>query len=260
MSSSTTSTSTPTCTGSSTRRSGGSSPRSAIPAIRARCARGRSSSAAPTTARWACPTAGCARRCSTPTRRRSTSRSSSPTRPCSPNRPRPMPSPRSSTSCRPCSPWPVGRTRESRDGLRGRDLTPILAAAARPERERAGASAVDLSPILDHPAPAASVQDAVHFTYDDHQAATAMQEAPGQPNRIRAIRTRDAQVRLVLRPAAVAPPEYEMYDLERDPIEARQSRRGSIGASARLGRSRGPRRAGRAPGRGDSRLPHRSRG
>ncbi len=40
-----------------------------------RCARARSSCAPPTTARWACPTAGCARRSSTPTRRRSACRS-----------------------------------------------------------------------------------------------------------------------------------------------------------------------------------------
>ena len=62
------------------RKIGRCSRRSGTPGSPTRCARGPSSSAAPTTARWASPTAGCARRCSTPTRRRSTSRSSSPTR------------------------------------------------------------------------------------------------------------------------------------------------------------------------------------
>ena len=55
----------------------------------------------------------------------------------------------------------------------------MLAAAAEPEREAVGRAAVDLGAVLDHPAPAPSVQDAIHFTYDDHQAATAMQDAPG---------------------------------------------------------------------------------
>ena len=73
--------------------------------------------------------------------------------------------------------------------------------------------------MLDHEAPATSVQDAIHFTYDDHQAGTAMVEAPGQPNRVRAIRTADAKYAVYLDPSGRAPSEYEMYDLERDPDE-----------------------------------------
>ena len=72
---------------------------------------------------------------------------------------------------------------------KGRDLSPVLAAKAAPERERLRRAAVDLSGVTEHPAPADSVQDEIHFTYDDHQAATALQNVPGQPNRIRAIRT-----------------------------------------------------------------------
>ncbi len=103
--------------------------------------------------------------------------------------------------------------------LRGRDLAPLLADAATPERERLGRSAVDLSPIVEHDGPAASVQDAIHFTYDDHQAATATTEAPGQPNRIRAIRTRTHKYARYHDPAGEAPAEHEMYDLDRDPDE-----------------------------------------
>ena len=176
----TTSTSTRTCTVSSTPRSDGCSARSARPTIQSRCGHGRSSSAAPTTARWDSLTAACARRCSMPTRRRSTSRSSSPTRCCSRTASRPMRSPRSSTSSPLCSRSPGARLP---DDLRGRDLTPILAHA---------------SPAMERPA-SASVQDAVHFTYDDHQAGTATQDAPGQPNRVRAIRTARRQVRGLLR-------------------------------------------------------------
>ena len=105
--------------------------------------------------------------------------------------------------------------------LAGRDLTPVIAAAAAPEREAVGRAAVDLGAVLDHPAPAPSVQDAIHFTYDDHQAATAMQDAPGQPNRVRAIRTRDAKYALYFDPSGQARSEYELYDLERDPLETR---------------------------------------
>jgi arylsulfatase A-like enzyme len=104
--------------------------------------------------------------------------------------------------------------------LRGRDLTPILADAASPERERANGATVDLDSVLDHPRPAPSVQDAIHFTYDDHQAGTAMQEAPGQPNRVRAIRTQAHKYAWYYDPSGEARPEYEMYDLERDPVEA----------------------------------------
>ena len=103
--------------------------------------------------------------------------------------------------------------------LRGRDLSPILAASAQPEGERVRGAAVDLAPVLEHPKPAPSVQDAIHFTYDDHQAGTAMQEAPGQPNRIRAIRTQDAKYALYFDPRGEHDSEYELYDFERDPLE-----------------------------------------
>ena len=103
---------------------------------------------------------------------------------------------------------------------RGRDLSPILAGRAAPERARLRRTDSDFSPVTKHPDPAASVQEEVHFTYDDHQAATAMQNVPGQPNRIRAIRTHRHKFALYFDPAGEAAPEYEMYDLERDPDES----------------------------------------
>ncbi|HSD23473.1 MAG TPA: sulfatase-like hydrolase/transferase [Solirubrobacterales bacterium] len=103
--------------------------------------------------------------------------------------------------------------------LRGRDLTPVVARAAEPEREALAASPVDLSPVTDHPAPAPAVRDAIHFTYDDHQAATALTEAPGQPNRIRAVRTNDAKYAFYFDPEGRKPTEYELYDLARDALE-----------------------------------------
>jgi len=104
------------------------------------------------------------------------------------------------------------------DELRGRDLTPILAASAE-RRNGSPPAGVDLSPVSGHPSPTDSVQDAIHFTYDDHQAATATQNAPGQPNRIRAIRTQDAKYALYYDPRGRATSEHELYDLASDPLE-----------------------------------------
>ncbi len=106
-----------------------------------------------------------------------------------------------------------------RDG-RGVDLTPILAEKASPKRAPLRRARTDFSAVTRHPAPAASVQEEIHFTYDDHQAATAMQNVPGQPNRIRAVRTTRHKFALYFDPAGKAAPEYEMYDLDRDPDES----------------------------------------
>ena len=106
--------------------------------------------------------------------------------------------------------------------LRGEDLTSVLASAATdpvPERAAANGEAPDLTPVTEHPAPAPSVRDAIHFTYDDHQAGTASQEAPGQPNRIRAVRTRDAKYAEYYDPHGEKTTEYELYDLSADPYE-----------------------------------------
>ena len=102
---------------------------------------------------------------------------------------------------------------------KGRDLAPVIASRARPERERLRLTEADLAQIAEHPEPAESIQDDIHFTYDDHQAATALQNVPGQPNRIRAVRTGNAKFALYFDPSGEKDPEYEMYDLERDPDE-----------------------------------------
>lgn len=107
-----------------------------------------------------------------------------------------------------------------RAGTRGTALTPLLAAAADPEPGHLREVPADFTPVLDAP-PAASVQEEVHFTYDDHQAGTATREAPGQPNRIRAIRTASEKYAVYFDPNGRAASEHEMYDLERDPDERR---------------------------------------
>ncbi len=104
-------------------------------------------------------------------------------------------------------------------GTQGVDLGPVLAHHAAPEREAPARSRADFGPLLEHPSPAASVRDSVHYTYDDHQAATAQVDAPGQPNRVRCIREARIKYAVYLDPRGRAAPEYEMYDLERDPDE-----------------------------------------
>jgi arylsulfatase A-like enzyme len=104
--------------------------------------------------------------------------------------------------------------------LQGRELTPILARHCAPQGELHERSGIDARPLTAHPAPADTVQDAVHFTYDDHQAATATTNGPGQPNRLRAVRDGTAKYVAYLDPAGEAAPEYELYDVARDPCEA----------------------------------------
>jgi choline-sulfatase len=103
--------------------------------------------------------------------------------------------------------------------LDGADLTPVLAKHTRPDREALSRLPVSVPAVTDAAAPADSVRDDVLFTYDDHQAGTAFQEAPGQPNRIRMVRDARWKYAVYLDPAGEAGPEYELYDLEADPNE-----------------------------------------
>jgi choline-sulfatase len=105
-------------------------------------------------------------------------------------------------------------------GLRGEDLSGVLAANLDPDRELLDRAGIDVRALLDHPGSTTSVREHVHFTYDDHQAGTALQDVPGQPNRIRCVRDEAAKYAVYLDPRGRAAPEYELYDLARDPHEA----------------------------------------
>jgi len=109
----------------------------------------------------------------------------------------------------------------SGDGITGRDLTPVLAEAAAPDPGRVAAAPVVLDPVAAHPEPAASVQDEVLFTFDDHQAGSAFADVAPQPNRIRAVRNRDAMYAVYFDPSGAEDPQYELYDMTRDPDQVR---------------------------------------
>ncbi|WP_187368738.1 sulfatase-like hydrolase/transferase [Baekduia soli] len=98
------------------------------------------------------------------------------------------------------------------------DLVPTLLGLSGAPGDPAAFDGIDLGPVLRGERD--GVRDAVLFTYDDHQAGTFMQEAPGQPNRIRCVRDRRWKYAIYVDPAGTAPAEYELYDLQSDPDEA----------------------------------------
>lgn len=105
----------------------------------------------------------------------------------------------------------------SADGIRGRDLTPVLADAARPDEKRLESVGVDFGAVSDHPEPAESVQEFTHFSFDDHQSGSAYVNVAPHPNRIRSVRTPGAMYAVYVDPSEAESPEFELYDMNRDP-------------------------------------------
>jgi arylsulfatase A-like enzyme len=105
----------------------------------------------------------------------------------------------------------------SGDGVTGRDLTPVLAHAAVPDESRLATAGVDFGAVAAHEAPAESVQEFTHFTFDDHQSGSAYIDVVPQPNRVRSIRTPGAMYAVYVDPSGAEPPQFELYDMERDP-------------------------------------------
>lgn len=98
------------------------------------------------------------------------------------------------------------------------DLVPtLLGLSGQPAEDPGAFDGLDLGPVLRGEAD--GVRDAVLFTYDDHQAGTAMQDAPGQPNRIRCVRDARWKYAVYLDPSGAVAPEYELYDVLTDPDE-----------------------------------------
>jgi arylsulfatase A-like enzyme len=92
------------------------------------------------------------------------------------------------------------------------DVVPTLAAiGGTPEPEQYGFKGRDLTPILVNPK--ASVQDVLHFTYEDDPFPVKGADC------IRAIVEPNWKYAVYYDPYGGAPTEYEMYDLGRDPLE-----------------------------------------
>jgi arylsulfatase A-like enzyme len=98
------------------------------------------------------------------------------------------------------------------------DVVPTLLGLTGEPADANGFDGLDLGPLLRDEAD--DVRAAVLFTYDDHQAGTAMGEAPGQPNRVRCVRDQRWKYAVYLDPEGRVGAEYELYDLETDPDEA----------------------------------------
>jgi arylsulfatase A-like enzyme len=101
----------------------------------------------------------------------------------------------------------------------GADLTPVLAACAAAEPEAVERAPVDLGAVLDHPAPQATVADAVRFTYDDDAAGTFLRDTVPPPNHVRCVREERLKYATYVDPAGRAASQHELYDLDRDPLE-----------------------------------------
>jgi choline-sulfatase len=94
------------------------------------------------------------------------------------------------------------------------DVLPTLATLAGvPERDRWTFKGRDLSPILENPATA--VQDFIHFTYEDLYFYVP------SPNHIRCLVETRWKYAVYYDVYTGRNPEYEMYDLECDPLERR---------------------------------------
>ncbi|RVW05954.1 sulfatase-like hydrolase/transferase [Rhodococcus spongiicola] len=106
------------------------------------------------------------------------------------------------------------------------DVMPTLATLADvPDLSAWDFRGVDLMPIVADAAanpnsPSTHVQDVVHFTYDDQNCGVPDgQNIVTQPNHMRTIRDHRWKYSVYFDPAGVTPPQFEMYDLETDPLE-----------------------------------------
>jgi choline-sulfatase len=100
------------------------------------------------------------------------------------------------------------------------DLLPTLASlAATPKVARARWEGVDYSSLVLRPNSARPVQDYVVFTYDDFQSGQAHGPYPKPPNHIVSIREGRWKIAKYYDVNQRKRPQWEMYDLETDPLE-----------------------------------------
>jgi choline-sulfatase len=114
------------------------------------------------------------------------------------------------------------------------DLLPTLASLVdAPASARRPWAGVDYSDLVLNPGGEKSAQDYVVFTYDDYQSGQAKEPYPKPPNHIVSIREKrwklakyhdvevviEGEVPVEKRPQKPQRPQWEMYDLKRDPLE-----------------------------------------
>jgi choline-sulfatase len=114
------------------------------------------------------------------------------------------------------------------------DLLPTLANLVdAPKSARRDWAGVDYSDLVLNPGGKESAQDYVVFTYDDFQSGQANGLYPKPPNHIVSIREErwklakyydvevviEGETPVAKRPEKPKPPQWEMYDLKRDPLE-----------------------------------------
>jgi arylsulfatase A-like enzyme len=100
------------------------------------------------------------------------------------------------------------------------DFLPTLASLfGAPESARAEWQGVDYSGVVLHPAAARPPQDYVVFTFDDWQAGQANPPYVPAPNHVVSIREARWKLAQYFDADGVAPSQWEMYDLECDPLE-----------------------------------------
>ena len=112
-----------------------------------------------------------------------------------------------------------GEARSTRALVSHVDLLPTLASLfGAPSSAGADWEGVDYSKNVLHP-DAETPQDYIVFTYDDWQSGQASGPYPTPPNHLAAIREHRFKFAKYYDPGGDAEPEFEMYDLKRDPQE-----------------------------------------
>jgi choline-sulfatase len=100
------------------------------------------------------------------------------------------------------------------------DLLPTLASlVGAPKSARRNWQGVDYSSLVLRPNLKRSVQDYVVFTYDDYQSGQKHGPYPKPPNHVVSIREERWKLAKYFDVEGNEPPQWEMYDLKRDPLE-----------------------------------------